>query len=45
MSSSPTAGPRVHRVPTWLRWALPVVLILIWLAVGYTGGPYFGKIS
>jgi RND superfamily putative drug exporter len=28
-----------------LRWALPVILILAWLAVGYTGGPYFGKIS
>src|ERR1700712_710561 len=32
-------------VPTWLRALLPAVLILVWLAIGGIGGPYFGKIS
>ncbi len=29
----------------WLRYALPIVLILVWFAVGGIGGPTFGKIS
>ncbi|HEX4402622.1 MAG TPA: efflux RND transporter permease subunit [Galbitalea sp.] len=31
--------------PTWLRVGLPALLIVVWLLVGYVGGPYFGKIS
>jgi RND superfamily putative drug exporter len=32
-------------IPKWLRVVLPAVLIVVWLSVGYVGGPYFGKIS
>jgi RND superfamily putative drug exporter len=32
-------------VPGWLRVVIPVVLILVWLAIGGIGGPFFGKIS
>jgi putative drug exporter of the RND superfamily len=40
------AAPRTSTgVPRWLRVVLPSLLILIWLSVGYVGGPYFGKIS
>jgi RND superfamily putative drug exporter len=28
-----------------LRWVLPAVLVLAWLAVGGVGGPYSGKLS
>jgi RND superfamily putative drug exporter len=45
MSSSSAVDRRKRRVPAWLRWAIPAILILAWLAVGYTGGPYFGKIN
>ncbi|HEX3680763.1 MAG TPA: MMPL family transporter, partial [Galbitalea sp.] len=31
--------------PNWLRVGLPALLIVVWLLVGYVGGPYFGKIS
>lgn len=31
--------------PRWLRVLLPAALILVWLALGGTGGPYFGKVS
>jgi RND superfamily putative drug exporter len=40
------AAPRTSTgVPRWLRVVLPSLLILVWLSVGYVGGPYFGKIS
>lgn len=29
----------------WLRIALPLVLVVIWLAGGSIGGPYFGKVD
>ncbi|MCM3697263.1 MMPL family transporter [Microbacterium oleivorans] len=29
----------------WLRIALPLVLVVIWLAGGSIGGPYFGKVE
>ncbi|WP_394278768.1 MMPL family transporter [Microbacterium sp.] len=29
----------------WLRIALPLVLVVIWLAGGAIGGPYFGKVE
>lgn len=28
-----------------LRWIVPAVVVLIWLAIGGTGGPFFGKLS
>ncbi|MCM1951426.1 MMPL family transporter, partial [Streptomyces sp. G2] len=35
-----------RRVPTrWLRIGIPVLLVLVWLAVGSLGGPYFGKVD
>jgi RND superfamily putative drug exporter len=40
-----SAPPRKSTVPIWLRAALPAILILVWLAVGGIGGPYFGKIN
>ena len=39
------AEVKKSKVPTWLRALLPAVLILVWLAIGGIGGPYFGKIS
>jgi RND superfamily putative drug exporter len=45
MSGSPAESTGKRSVPLWLRWSLPAILILAWLAIGYTGGPYFGKIS
>ena len=34
------------RTPSrWLRIALPLVLVVIWLAGGSIGGPYFGKVD
>ncbi|MDJ1114885.1 MMPL family transporter [Microbacterium dauci] len=38
MSASRTPSP-------WLRIALPIVLVVIWLAGGSIGGPYFGKVD
>ncbi|PRY38188.1 MMPL family transporter [Umezawaea tangerina] len=29
----------------WLRWALPALLVVVWLAVGGVGGPLQGKLS
>lgn len=37
-------GPK-RRTPQWLHWLLPALLVVVWLFVGYSGGPYFGKIS
>lgn len=33
------------RVPFWLRWLVPVLLVLVWLAVAGIGGPTFGRLS
>ena len=41
MNQQPTAPKR----RTWLRILVPALLIVVWLAAGGTGGPYFGKIS
>ncbi|MCK6080355.1 MMPL family transporter [Microbacterium sp. EYE_5] len=38
MSSTPAPS-------RWLRIALPIVLVVIWLAGGTIGGPYFGKVE
>ncbi|MGW0667225.1 MMPL family transporter [Streptomyces sp. NPDC002746] len=31
--------------PRWARWLVPVVLLLVWLGVGGTLGPYAGKLG
>ncbi|HEX7201456.1 MAG TPA: efflux RND transporter permease subunit, partial [Arthrobacter sp.] len=38
-----TAGK--ERVPFWLRWLLPVILVLTWLAIAGVGGPTFGRLE
>src|SRR4051794_15500355 len=40
-SAAPSERATVRR----LRWALPAVLVLVWLAIGSIGGPYSGKLS
>lgn len=34
-----------HRSPFWLRWLVPVVLVLTWLALAGVGGPTFGRLE
>ena len=37
---------RTHtQVPFWLRWLVPAVLVVAWLAVAGVGGPTFGRLS
>ncbi|WP_051192039.1 MMPL family transporter [Microbacterium luticocti] len=51
MSSRPSTPTRRSLRPTgagpsrWLRIGIPVLLMLVWLAGGAVGGPYFGKVS
>ncbi len=33
------------RVPFWLRWLVPVLLVITWLAIAGVGGPTFGRLS
>ena len=33
------------RVPFWLRWLVPVILVLTWLALAGVGGPTFGRLE
>lgn len=33
------------RVPFWLRWLVPVLLVLTWLTIAGVGGPTFGRLS
>lgn len=42
MKSSPQ---HKARVPFWLRWLIPVVLVLAWLAIAGVGGPTFGRLD
>ncbi|HEY9355646.1 MAG TPA: MMPL family transporter, partial [Arthrobacter sp.] len=42
MKSSPQHSARV---PFWLRWLTPVLLVLTWLAVAGVGGPTFGRLD
>ncbi|KQR04215.1 hypothetical protein ASF72_04180 [Arthrobacter sp. Leaf141] len=37
--------PGTERVPFWLRWLVPVLLVLTWLAVAGVGGPTFGRLD
>ena len=34
-----------ERVPFWLRWLAPVVLVLTWLGLAGVGGPTFGRLE
>lgn len=36
---------RAAKPSPWLRLALPLVIVLIWLVGGGVGGPYFGKVG
>ncbi len=40
-----SASRPARSVPRWLRILLPAALILIWVAGGAIGGPYFGKVE
>jgi RND superfamily putative drug exporter len=41
-----TSSQRADRKPPgWLRIGIPALLVLIWLAAGSIGGPYFGKVD
>ena len=40
-----TSSPTTTRVPVWLRWLVPAVLVLAWLAIAGVGGPTFGRLS
>ena len=31
--------------PFWLRWLVPVLLVLTWLAIAGIGGPTFGRLE
>src|SRR6478672_6221039 len=33
------------RVPFWLRWLVPAVLVVAWLAIAGVGGPTFGRLN
>src|SRR6476661_10153240 len=34
-----------ERVPFWLRWLIPLVLVVTWLGLAGVGGPTFGRLS
>jgi putative drug exporter of the RND superfamily len=34
-----------HEPSRWLRIGIPALLVLVWLAVGSIGGPFFGKVD
>ena len=38
-------SPAKERVPFWLRWLVPVILVLAWLALAGVGGPTFGRLD
>ncbi|GAA2292487.1 MMPL family transporter [Streptomyces atrovirens] len=35
----------MRTTPRWARWTVPLVLLLVWLGVGGTLGPYAGKLG
>ncbi|WP_443067439.1 MMPL family transporter [Streptomyces sp. NBC_01426] len=35
----------VRSAPRWVRWAVPLALVLVWLGIGGTLGPYAGKLG
>ena len=40
-----TTSSAATRVPFWLRWLVPAVLVVAWLAIAGVGGPTFGRLS
>jgi RND superfamily putative drug exporter len=34
-----------QKVPFWLRWLVPVVLVITWLGIAGIGGPTFGRLD
>lgn len=36
---------RTPSVPFWLRWLIPVVLVVGWVAIAGAGGPTFGRLD
>ncbi|WP_405473324.1 MMPL family transporter [Paenarthrobacter ilicis] len=34
-----------QKVPFWLRWLVPLVLVITWLGIAGIGGPTFGRLS
>jgi RND superfamily putative drug exporter len=34
-----------QKVPFWLRWLVPVVLVITWLGLAGSGGPTFGRLD
>ena len=42
MNKTPLHGARV---PFWLRWLVPVLLVITWLAIAGIGGPTFGRLD
>ncbi|WP_285247947.1 efflux RND transporter permease subunit [Pseudarthrobacter sp. efr-133-R2A-89] len=34
-----------ERVPFWLRWLIPLVLVVTWLGLAGVGGPTFGRLD
>ncbi|MFE4194935.1 MMPL family transporter [Paenarthrobacter sp. NPDC056912] len=35
----------LQKVPFWLRWLVPVVLVVTWLGIAGIGGPTFGRLD
>ncbi|MFJ3977402.1 MMPL family transporter [Streptomyces sp. NPDC090021] len=35
----------MRNAPRWARWIVPLVLLLVWLGIGGTLGPYAGKLG
>ncbi|MFJ6934374.1 MMPL family transporter [Streptomyces sp. NPDC101132] len=35
----------MRNAPRWARWAVPLALVLVWLGIGGTLGPYAGKLG
>ncbi|MFJ4171913.1 MMPL family transporter [Paenarthrobacter sp. NPDC089714] len=36
---------KTQKVPFWLRWLIPVVLVITWLGIAGVGGPTFGRLE
>ena len=37
--------PGTARVPFWLRWLVPALLVITWVAIAGVGGPTFGRLD
>ena len=36
---------RTPSIPFWLRWLIPAVLVVGWVAIAGVGGPTFGRLD